>query len=119
MNSMKVRNSHGVMPGSLHRQGYAELTDRILSGFYYSDIWMSEAKEKNLPAYWYSVEGSYEIAAKATEHKEGLVGSLFIEQYREHPERLQEAMSVCFAKDWRMYDFLIFPILLTTIGGII
>jgi len=84
--------------GKLAQTGYAELTDRILSGFYYSDIWMSEAKEKNLPAYWYSVEGSYEIAAKATEHKEGLVGSLFIEQYREHPERLQEAMSVCFAK---------------------
>lgn len=84
--------------GKLAQTGYAELTDRIMSGFYYSDIWMSEAKEKNLPAYWYSVEGSYEIAAKATEHKEGLVGSLFIEQYREHPERLQEAMSVCFAK---------------------
>ncbi len=38
------------------------------------------------------------LRRKATEHKEGLVGSLFIEQYREHPERLQEAMSVCFAK---------------------
>ena len=84
--------------GKLAKTAYAELTDRILSGFYYSDIWMSEAKEKNLPAYWYSVEGSYEIAAKATNHKAGLVGSLFIEQYREHPERLQEAMSVCFAK---------------------
>lgn len=78
--------------------GYAELTDRILSGFYYSDIWMSEAKERKLPAYWYSVEGSYEIAAKAANYKEGLVGSLFIEQYKEQPERLQEAMSVCFAK---------------------
>lgn len=82
----------------LQQTGYAELTDRLLSGFYYSDIWMSEAAAKKLPAYWYSVEGSYEIASKVTDHKEGLIGSLFIEQYKEHPERLQEAMSVCFAK---------------------
>lgn len=78
--------------------GYAEYVDRLLSGFYYSDIWMSEVEEKKLPAYWYSVEGSYEIASKVTKRKEGLVGSLFIEQYKEDPGRLQEAMSVCFAK---------------------
>ena len=84
--------------GKLAKTGYAELTDRLLSGFYYSDIWMSEAMAKKKPAYWYSVEGSYEIASKVTNQKEGLVGSLFIEQYKEEPERLQEAMSVCFAK---------------------
>lgn len=85
-------------PEEIKKTGYAELTDRLLSGFYYSDVWMSEAEEKKMPAYWYSVEGSYEIASKVTNQKAGLVGSLFIEQYKEHPERLQEAMSVCFEK---------------------
>ncbi len=84
--------------GRIQKAGYAEQTDRLLSGFYYSDIWMSEAKEKNLPAYWYSVEGAYEIASKVTNYKKGLVGSLFIEQYKDTPDRLQEAMSICFAK---------------------
>lgn len=85
-------------PKKIKKTGYAEIPDRLLSGFYYSDIWMSEAEKKHLPAYWYSVEGSYEIASKVTDKKEGLVGSLFIEQYKEQPERLQEAMSVCFDK---------------------
>lgn len=80
----------------LQKTAYAEQVDYLLSGFYYSDIWMTETKDK--PAYWYSVEGSYEMASKVTCQKRGLVGSLFIEQYKDCPNRLQEAMSVCFEK---------------------
>lgn len=82
----------------LEKNGYAELTDRLMSGFYYSDIWISEARSNHRPADWYSVEGSYEIASRVTNRKEGLVGSLFIEQYKECPWKLPEAISLCLEK---------------------
>ncbi len=80
----------------LKETAYGDIPDRLLSGFYYSDVWITEAEEKDLPAPWYTVEGAYEMASKITCNKKGMTGSLFIEQYRECPERLQEAMSVCF-----------------------
>lgn len=82
---------------SLQETGYAELTDRLLSGFYYPDITIEDAEKYGKPAYWYSVEGSYKIANLVTSGKKGLVGSLFIEQYREFPERILRAMQVCFS----------------------
>lgn len=82
----------------LRKTGYAELPDRLLSGFYYSDVWIIDGRENGSPEDWYSVEGACELATKVTKEKEGLVGSLFIEQYEKCPERLPEAMSICFEK---------------------
>lgn len=84
-------------PEKLRKTAYGHIPDRLLSGFYYEDVWESSVEGRK-PAYWYSVEGSWRIADKVTCGKEGLVGSLFLAQYQEHPERLTQAITLCMEK---------------------
>lgn len=82
----------------LMKTGYAEIPNRLMSGFYYEDVWVSEAIKHGKPEEWYSVEGAYDLASQVTNQKKGLIGSLYIEQYKDFPERLIDAVTLCLEK---------------------
>ena len=78
--------------------GYVRCVDRMLSGFYYEDVEIREAMEHQKPAYWYSVEGSAYMAYHVTKHEKPVIGSLYLYQYSEQPERIAQAIDMCFRK---------------------
>lgn len=78
--------------------GYIRYIDRMLSGFYYEDVEIREAREHHMPADWYSVEGSADIAYAVTKHEKPILGSLFLHQYKDHPETIKRAIDMCFQK---------------------
>lgn len=77
---------------------YIRHIDRMLSGFYYEDVEIQEAREHHMPEDWYSVEGSADIAYAVTKKEKPIVGSLFLHQYKDHPENIQRAIDMCFKK---------------------
>lgn len=78
--------------------GYIENVDIMLSGFYYEDVTIEEARKHNMPRDWYSVEGSADIAYEVTHHEKPIVGSLFLFQYTQVPEDIKRAVDMCFSK---------------------
>lgn len=78
--------------------GYAEQLDGLLSGFYYPYVTEREAKIANQPAYWYSVEGAARMADSVTQNAVNIVGSLYLDQYRENPKNMTRAIKMCFEK---------------------
>lgn len=76
--------------------GYIEQVDRMLSGFYYEDVTIAEAREHNQPADWYSVEGSADIAYDVTHKEKPIIGSLYLFQYNPKPEDITRAVDMCF-----------------------
>lgn len=80
------------------KTGYAEQLDGLLSGFYYPNITEQDAILAGQPAYWYSVEGSGRIASEVTRNVVPIIGSLFLEQYRDNLESMTKAVDMCFQK---------------------
>jgi len=80
------------------KTAYVRELDSLMSGFYYEDVEIREAHEHNMPAYWYSVEGSAQIAYEVTRREKPIIGSLFLDQYKEHPENITRAIDMCFEK---------------------
>lgn len=78
--------------------GYAEQLDTLLSGFYYPEVTVEEARANGRPADWYSVEGSAAMACRVTMGRVPVIGSLFLEQYRGDPARFERAVRMCFAR---------------------
>lgn len=78
--------------------GYAEYLDKLLSGFYYSDVTRLEAKQKCRPDYWYSVEGSGDLVQKVVGDAAPYVGSLFLQQYQNDGACFHRAVEMCFQK---------------------
>ncbi len=78
------------------KTGYIKQVDRMLSGFYYEDVTIAEAREHHQPADWYSVEGSADIAYEVTHRERPIVGSLYLFQYNPKPEDITRAVDMCF-----------------------
>jgi len=78
--------------------GYIKHVDKMLSGFYYEDVTIQEARKHNMPYDWYSVEGSADIAYQVTHHEKPMIGSLFLYQYTQAPEDIKRAVDMCFSK---------------------
>jgi hypothetical protein len=78
--------------------GYIENIDKMLSGFYYEDVTIQEAREHNMPQDWYSVEGSADMAYQVTHHEKPMIGSLYLHQYKQVPEDIKRAVDMCFNK---------------------
>lgn len=76
--------------------GYIKEVDRMLSGFYYEDVTIEEAREHNQPADWYSVEGSADMAYGVTKREKPMIGSLYLFQYYNKPEDFKRAVDMCF-----------------------
>lgn len=75
--------------------GYSTDTDVILSGCYYEDISKLDCEKSSKPADWYSVEGAAELTAKVTCNKKHIVDSIFLDQYKECPAKISQAINVC------------------------
>ena len=84
-----------VDKGAYAKTGYLAYIDCLLSGFYYEDVTKKEAEEHKKPAYWYSVEGSADMAYKVTMHEKPVLGSLFLQQYSDIPENMTRAVKMC------------------------
>lgn len=76
--------------------GYIKEVDRMLSGFYYEDVTIAEAREHKMPADWYSVEGSADMAYGVTHKERPIIGSLYLFQYSQKPEDITRAVDMCF-----------------------
>lgn len=80
------------------KTGYIRYLDRMLSGFYYEDVEIREAREHNMPKDWYSVEGSADIAYAVTKREKPILGSLYLHQYKDDPKNITRAIDMCFKK---------------------
>ena len=85
-------------PVEYAKTAYIRYVDRMMSGFYYEDVEIEEARKHNKPADWYSVEGSADIAYAVTRREKPILGSLFLDQYKENPEDIRRAVDMCFKK---------------------
>lgn len=91
--SKYISQDFGFCDGeTLSSTAYGDIPDRMLSGFYYPDVYIDDAKDK--PAYWYSVEGSSVIAKKALLDNR-VTGALYLAQYKDCPRRIREAVLMC------------------------
>lgn len=91
--------------------GYASLLDLYTTGCYFfevtkdevsklneENIKRGEAAMGNTKEYWYSVEGSAEIAMKVIKGDVPVIGGLYVEQYKGFPEQFIRAMRMCRSK---------------------
>lgn len=85
-------------PAEYAKTGYIRYVDRMLSGFYYEDVEIREAREHHKPQDWYSVEGSADIAYAVTRREKPILGSLYLHQYADQPENITRAIDMCFSK---------------------
>ncbi|MCX8056397.1 MAG: family 10 glycosylhydrolase [Ignavibacteria bacterium] len=97
--------------GNYKNYGYAELLDLYTTGCYFFEVTKDEVEKLNEEAikrneagmgktkdYWYSVEGSAEIAKKIMMDVVPVIGGLYVEQYKGHPEQFQKAVKMCLDK---------------------
>lgn len=82
----------------LKESAYAECLDVLLSGCYYEEITVDEARKEKKPADWYSVEGASDLAHKVAGNQMRIVDSLFLDQYRRKPEKISQAIETCMRK---------------------
>lgn len=91
--------------------GYAELLDIYTTGCYFFEVSKDEVDKINeelikrneaamgkTKDYWYSVEGSAEIAKKVIMDAVPVIGGLYVDQYKNHPEQFQRAIKMCLDK---------------------
>ncbi len=91
--------------------GYAEVLDLFLAGCYFfevtkdevmklneTNINRNEAAMGNEKEFWYSVEGSAEIAKRVIMNAVPIIGGLYVEQYKDHPEQFRRAIKMCLEK---------------------
>ncbi len=91
--------------------GYAELLDLYTAGCYFFEVTKEEVERLNEETikrgeaamgqgkeYWYSVEGSAEIAKEVVMAAVDVIGGLYVEQYKDHPEQFERAIEMCLQK---------------------
>ncbi|WP_200411671.1 alpha amylase family protein [Virgibacillus salexigens] len=74
-----------------HKTGYAEYLDFLMTGNYYYEVTEEELEGSGLP-YWYSVEGSAQLAMEVVNYATPLYGSLYLAQYKNDPEQFRKAI---------------------------
>jgi hypothetical protein len=94
---------------SYSETGYAEILDYFTSGNYYEDVYIKDLENKvkaNLSMRteagqsleykpWYSVEGAAKMVNEAVMGATNVYGGLYLLQYYQKPQVLQEAMRTC------------------------
>lgn len=92
------------------RFGYAELLDIYSSGCYFVEVTKEEVLKKIEAAkgietsdqkpkeWWYSVEGSAELAMQVTAGVVPVYGGLYVEQYDKDAEQFSRAVLMCLKK---------------------
>lgn len=86
--------SYDWMTANYHqRAGTAELYDYLMTGLYYTDVTIEETLAKGIEQ-WQSVEGGADLANRVIDDKTFHVGSLFLLQYQNDPERFRRALQM-------------------------
>jgi len=93
------------------KYGYAGLLDIYTTGCYFFEVTMEEVESNNARIsqrteaamgttreYWYSVEGSAKIAMEVIGEAVPVIGGLYVEQYKNHPEQFTKAVQMCLKK---------------------
>ncbi|WP_170138796.1 alpha amylase family protein [Oceanobacillus chungangensis] len=78
--------------------GLAEELDFIMTGCYYPEVTIEEARANNRPADWYSVEGAVEKSLEVINGSIPVVGSLFLKNYKGNPDQFRKAIKMCKEK---------------------
>lgn len=91
--------------------GYAEFLDLFTTGNYFFEVTKEEVRDLNSgivkrseagmgqeKEYWYSVEGSAEIANEVVMNAVPIVGGLYVELYKDNPEQFKKAIKMSLAK---------------------
>jgi len=93
--------------------GYAELLDLYTTGCYFFEVTKDEVEKLNAEnvkrgeaamkqgkEFWYSVEGSAELANLVTMKAAPVYGGLYVEQYKEknNPAQFERAIKMCLKK---------------------
>ena len=91
--------------------GYAEMLDLFTTGNYFYEVTKEEVEKLNEEQfnrdeaamgggkeYWYSVEGSAEISASVVMEAVPIIGGIYADQYKDHPEQFKRAIKMCLSK---------------------
>ncbi|WP_217586540.1 alpha amylase family protein [Lentibacillus saliphilus] len=78
--------------------GLAEQLDVMMTGCYYPEVTISEARAHNRPADWYSVEGAIDLSLDVIQNATPYIGGLFLKDYTDQPEQFQRAIAMCKQK---------------------
>lgn len=91
--------------------GYAPLLDIYTTGCYFFEVTMQEVESNNARItqrneaamgttrdYWYSVEGSANIAMEVVGGAVPVIGGLYVEQYKDYPEQFSKAVKMCMKR---------------------
>jgi len=91
--------------------GYAEMLDLFTTGNYFYEVTKEEVEKLNEEQikrgeaamgggkeYWYSVEGSAEIAASVVMGAVPIIGGIYVEQYKDRPGQFKRAIKMCMNK---------------------
>lgn len=81
-----------------HQSGYADELDFIMTGCYYPEVTIHEAEANRRPAPWYSVEGAIDMSLEAVNGSIPVIGSLYLKDYKDHPEQFKKAIRMCKEK---------------------
>jgi len=99
-----AENEYDWADSSYYRTGYAQMLNFLFVGNYFYEITKDEAVKANTPPsdssktpdsyWWYSIEGSANVAMKAVDNAAPIYGSLWAHQYIEknNPEQFVRAM---------------------------
>lgn len=92
------------------KYGYAELLDIYMTGLYFYEVTIEEVEKLNEVAlekrgeaamgegkeFWYSVEGSAQLANKVVKNAVPVTGSLYVEQYEQNTDQFKEAVKMAY-----------------------
>lgn len=81
-----------------HCSGYADELDFLMTGCYYPEVKIEEAKQNDRPATWYSVEGAIDISLEAVNGQTPVIASLYLKDYAGDPEQFKRAIEMCKQK---------------------
>lgn len=94
--SKKYSPPYGWASAKWGEQGIAEYLDFIISGLYYRNLTIEEARNRrpSRDADWASIEGGMELVKTVTKGATIIIGGINITDYEDRPEAVQEALSM-------------------------
>lgn len=97
-----------LVPEGYPRTGYQDLLDFFISGNYYSQVGEEEVAttppvdasalepaQTSAAVWWATVAGAARLVREVTGHLRPLYGGLYMEQYRDRPDRAKLAVRTC------------------------
>lgn len=90
------------------KSGFAEQLDFLMTGCYYPEVTIDEARSNNRPEDWYSVEGAADISLEVVNNATPVVASLYLKDYENNPEQFIRAIRMCKEKtnSVMLFDFV-------------